>query len=31
MLLDFETNAMLAFTALMTVLSIVALMNTNIR
>ncbi len=31
MLLDFETNVMLALTAIMTVLSIVALVNTNIR
>ena len=31
MLLYFETNVMLALTAIMTVLSIVALVNTNIR
>jgi hypothetical protein len=31
MLLDFETNVMLAVTAIMTILSIVALVNTNIR
>lgn len=31
MLLDFETTVMLAVTAIMTILSIVALVNTNIR
>jgi hypothetical protein len=31
MLLDFETNVMLALTAILTILSIVALVNTNIR
>ena len=31
MLLDFETNVMLALAAIMTILSIVALVNTNIR
>ena len=31
MLLDFETNVMLAMTAIMTILSVVALVNTNIR
>ena len=30
MLLDFETNVMLALTAILTILSIVALVNTNI-
>ena len=31
MLLDFETNVMLALTTILTILSIVALVNTNIR
>jgi hypothetical protein len=31
MLLDFETNVMLALTAILTILGIVALVNTDIR